>query len=143
MSKHLIHFSPSNRLHHLCITISSISHPTTGSTDGLTPDQIAFLERKKKRAAGEFVEIPNENFCPLCRGTGSACCHKCGGSGVNADDTEGAEDMLFQSGATTVTPLMFRKGWACWLCKGLREIPCGSCGGMGVRGGFDKYATDS
>lgn len=43
----------------------------------MTPDQIAFMERKKKRAAGEFVEVPNENFCKVCEGTGYAPCTQC------------------------------------------------------------------
>ena len=48
------------------------------------PEQLEFLERKRRAAAGLGPIMPEACTCQSCFGSGSLACHQCNGTGVNA-----------------------------------------------------------
>lgn len=69
---------------------------------GLSPEQQAFLERKKARERGEQPEpAPNSGPCQTCGGTGMCACSACGGTGKNP--SQGAT-VDFNEGARLQSP---------------------------------------
>ena len=58
----------------------------------LGPEQLEFLERKRRAALGLGPIMPPSTTCGRCGGSGFAMCHCCGGSGMN--ETDKAEAMF-------------------------------------------------
>lgn len=52
----------------------------------LSPDQVAFLERKRRAATGLGPVMPEGSACERCYGVGTCTCSQCGGAGVNSTD---------------------------------------------------------
>ena len=69
---------------------------------GLSPEQQAFLERKKARERGEQPEpATNSGPCQTCGGTGMCACGACGGTGKNPSQGATVE---FNEGARLQSP---------------------------------------
>ena len=50
----------------------------------LSPSQVAFLERKRRAAAGLGPVMPAGSSCERCAGVGTCVCSQCSGAGVNS-----------------------------------------------------------
>lgn len=110
----------------------------------MSADQLAFLVRKRKAAAGLGPVMPEASACEECGGQGMRACHQCDGTGVNA---EGTADSLFDEGVHVRNGVMdpkwmFHDDGPCWLCKGMAMVACKECSGTGIRGGIDGYTGD-
>ncbi|XRB07381.1 hypothetical protein NFJ02_31g79320 [Pycnococcus provasolii] len=100
---------------------------------GLSPEQQAFLERKKARERGEQPEpAPNSGPCQTCGGTGMVACGACGGTGKNP--SQGAT-VDFNEGARLQSPtnMVDTAGdKMCWVCRGQKYLACYDCAGSGT-----------
>lgn len=113
---------------------------------GLSPEQVAFLIRKRKAAAGLGPVMPESSQCNCCSGIGTRTCHQCHGTGANAIDK--AEEIfdseigVYARNGLIDVEWMFMKGGPCWLCKGQGHVACPDCSGTGISGGVDRYTGD-
>ena len=73
---------------------SNSSFVTEEEQRALSASQLAFLERKRRAAAGLGPIMPDSCTCAHCGGSGTAVCHQCKGSGMNSKDMA---EVLFQN----------------------------------------------
>lgn len=111
----------------------------------LSPDQLEFLTRKRRAAAGLGPIMPETSRCASCAGEGMVECHSCAGSGLNpvglAEEMFDGKPVVVNNGV--VDPRwMFIDNGPCWLCKGTTLIGCKDCGGVGIVGIMEKYNGD-
>lgn len=128
------------------VTTASLSESTStndASTQGLNPEQLAFMERKRRAAAGLGPIMPESSYCKKCNGAGLCDCHRCKGSGMNQQDplemfggfikeTSGEENMKW----------WFIEGGPCWLCRGKTWFVCKDCQGTGFHGAMENFIAD-
>ena len=129
---------------------------------GFSADQLAFLERKARVAAGEPLEdvMPK---CDECDGCGMIVCGVCGGTGKNKEDkfqSDGEDAVVLNSNIYVSN----KEGHPCWVCRecavhaarrgagtaerltassgGLATMACGKCDGTGLSTTMDMISGD-
>ncbi|KAL4444971.1 hypothetical protein ABPG77_004021 [Micractinium sp. CCAP 211/92] len=109
-------------------------------------EQLEFLERKRRAAAGLGPVMPVGCQCVACSGEGLVACPQCGGSGVNATDKaaelfNSEQGVVKQNNGLEDVQWFFRQDLPCWLCRGKQTIACPDCGGSGMKG-LSGYVAD-
>lgn len=111
------------------------------------PEQLVFLERKRRAAAGLGPVMPDSSACMCCGGSGQTICHQCGGSGMNGKDRAAEiftdeRGLVLQHNGQMDSRYFFMAEAPCWLCRGQGAIGCGDCNGSGLHGIGEGFVTD-
>jgi len=107
-------------------------------------EQVVFLERKRRAAAGLGPLLPPSSYCSHCTGSGKCQCPECNGTGMNqydkleeamriTDEDADADGVItiHQTNGLIDTTYFFRENTPCWLCRGKMILGCKHCEGTG------------